>query len=105
MDAIERLEVAVLRTLMVEQHVRKYGPFGYRDAKSFRPKFAGDAHRRMVNDIDHETSRNREPFVPHFLAKYSSEPGLPLWMAAASRAKISAAAKARWAKIKAAKKS
>jgi abortive infection bacteriophage resistance protein len=82
MDAIERVEVAVLRTLMVEQHVRKYGPFGYRDVKNFRPEFAGDAHRRMVDDIDHETSRSREPFVPHFLTKYSSEPGLPLWMAA-----------------------
>jgi abortive infection bacteriophage resistance protein len=82
MDAVERVEIAVLRTLMVEQHARKYGPFGYRDEKSFRPEFAGNDHRRMLEDIDHETKRSREPFVGHFLAKYTSEPGLPLWMAA-----------------------
>lgn len=82
MDAVERVEVAVLRTLMVEQHSRRYGPFGYRDAKSFRPEFAGDDHRRMVEEIDREMDRSREPFVAHFQAQYSSEPGLPIWMAA-----------------------
>lgn len=82
MDAIERVEVAVLRTLMVEQHARKYGPFGYRDAKSFRPEFAGMDHQRMVDEVDQATSRSREPFVEHFRIKYHSEPGLPLWMAA-----------------------
>ena len=82
MDAVERVEVSVLRTQMVEQHARQYGPFGYRDAKCFRPEFGGNDHRRMVEDIDHETSRSREPFVGHFRTKYSSEPGLPLWMAA-----------------------
>jgi len=52
MDAIERVEVAVLRTLMVEQHARKYGPFGYRDAKNFRPEFTGPDHERMVGEFD-----------------------------------------------------
>ena len=82
MDAIERVEVAVLRTLMVEHHARKYGPFGYRDAKNFRPEFAGVAHQRMVDEIDQTASRSREPFVDHFRTKYYSETGLPLWMAA-----------------------
>ncbi len=78
MDGIERVEIAVLRTLMVEQHARKYGPFGYRDAKNFRPEFAGLDHQRMVDDLDTGDSRSREPFVDHFRAKYFSEPGLPL---------------------------
>ena len=82
MDAIERVEVAVLRTLMVEHHARKYGPFGYRDAKTFRPEFVGFEHQRMMDEIDQATSRSREPFVDKFRAKYFSEPGLPLWMAA-----------------------
>ena len=82
MDAIERVEVAVLRTSMVEQHSRKYGPFGYRDEKAFRPEFSGRDHQRMVDEIDQATSRSREVFVAHFQSKYSSEPGLPLWMAA-----------------------
>jgi abortive infection bacteriophage resistance protein len=51
MDAIERVEVAVLRTLMVEHHARKYGPFGYRDARNFHPEFAGLDHQRMVDEI------------------------------------------------------
>jgi len=82
MDAIERVEVAVLRTLMVEQHVRKYGPFGYRDARNFRPEFAGADHQRMADELDNAMKRSREPFVDHFRTKYFSEPGLPLWMAA-----------------------
>lgn len=82
MDAIERVEVAVLRTLMVEQHVGKYGPFGYRDARNFRPEFAGADHQRMVDELDDAMKRSREPFVDHFRTKYFSEPGLPLWMAA-----------------------
>ena len=82
MDAIERVEVAVLRTLMVEQHVRKYGPFGYRDARNFRPEFASADHQRMVDELDDAMKRSREPFVDYFRTKYFSEPGLPLWMAA-----------------------
>lgn len=82
MDAIERVEVAVLRTLMVEQHARKYGPFGYRDAGNFRPEFAGADHQRLVEEFDTAASRSREPVVERFRMKYSSEPGLPLWMAA-----------------------
>jgi abortive infection bacteriophage resistance protein len=81
MDAIERVEVAVLRTLMVEQHSRKYGPFGYRDEKTFRPEFSGKDHQRLLVEIDHATGRSRELFVDHFRTKYFSEPGLPLWMA------------------------
>src|SRR5258708_3846447 len=82
MDAIERVEIAVLRTLMVEHHARKYGPFGYRDAKNFRPEFAGFDHQRMVDEIDQATSGSRDPFVDQFRTKYYSEPGLPLWIAA-----------------------
>jgi abortive infection bacteriophage resistance protein len=81
MDAIERVEVAVLRTLMVEQHSRKYGPFGYRDGKAFRPEFSGKEHQRLVLEIDQAAGRSRELFVDHFRTKYFSEPGLPLWMA------------------------
>src|SRR5579859_2324346 len=82
MDGIERVEIAVLRTLMVEQHARKYGPFGYRNAKNFRPEFAGRDHQRMLEEFDTAASRSRERFVEHFRVKYFSEPGLPLWMAA-----------------------
>ena len=88
MDAVERVEVAVLRTRMVEHHARQYGPFGYREAASFRPEFAqpdafGIVPRdRMLDDIDRATGQSREAFVEHFRMKYTSEPALPLWMVA-----------------------
>jgi abortive infection bacteriophage resistance protein len=82
MDAIERVEVCVLRTLMVEHHAGKYGAFGYRDARNFRPEFAGLKHQRMVEEFDREANRSREPFVEQFRQKYPGEAGLPLWMAA-----------------------
>jgi hypothetical protein len=37
-----------ITNVMVEHHAREYGPFGYRDARNFRPEFAGLDHQRMV---------------------------------------------------------
>jgi abortive infection bacteriophage resistance protein len=82
MDAIERVGVAVLRTLMVKHHARKCGQFGYRDAKNFHAEFAGLDHQRIVDEIDQATRRSRGPFVDQFRAKYNSKQGLPLWMVA-----------------------
>ncbi len=82
MDAIERVEVCVLRTQMVEYHALKYGPFGYRERKNFRPDFSNDNFQWMLKDIDQSAKRSREVFVKDYFAKYTSEPGLPLWMAA-----------------------
>lgn len=88
MDAVERVEVAVLRTRMVEHHARQYGPFGYVHAAAFRPEFSqpdnyGVVPRdRMLDEIDRATGQSREAFVAHFRAKYTSERDLPLWMAA-----------------------
>ena len=48
MDATERVEIAVLRTLMVEQHARKYEPFGYRVAENVRREFGQWAKRRLA---------------------------------------------------------
>jgi abortive infection bacteriophage resistance protein len=36
----------------------------------------------MLKDIDQSAKRSREVFVKDYFAKYTSEPGLPLWMAA-----------------------
>ena len=81
MDAVERIEVAILRTQMVEYFTLKYGPFGYIDKTNFNPKFAADAHSRLLVDIRDATRHSKETFVNHFFSKYSNEFDLPLWMA------------------------
>lgn len=82
MDAIERVEIALLRTRMVEQFTVRYGPFGHRVWKNFRPDFKPAEHTKLLCDLDHAAERSREVFVDHFRGKYTSEPHLPLWMAA-----------------------
>lgn len=81
MDAVERIEVAILRTQMVEYFTLRYGPFGYLDKANFNPKFSTDNHRRLLDDIKASTNQSKETFVDHFFKKYNSENDLPLWMA------------------------
>jgi len=81
MDALERVEVAILRTRMVEQFTLLHGPFGYRNLKNFSPKFAKLDHKRLLNELDDSVKRSREEFVSRFQRKYTSEPNLPLWIA------------------------
>jgi WD40 repeat protein len=50
----------------------------------------------MVDEIDQATSRSREPFVDQFRAKYTSEPGLPLWMAAEVASRVTFSPDGRW---------
>jgi len=79
MDAIEHIEVAILRTRMVEQFTLLHGPFGYCSSSNFNPKLD---HVRLMNEIDSAMERSNEEFVQRFRRKYTSEPRLPLWMTA-----------------------
>ncbi len=79
MDAIERIEVAILRTRMVEQFTLLHGPFGYSQSANFNPKLD---HARLMSEIDEAVARSKEEFVRRFRHKYTSEPYLPLWMTA-----------------------
>ena len=81
MDAVERIEVTILRTLMVEQFALKYGAFGYLDKANFSPSFPNDEYTRLLAEIAATTKRSREVFVEHFFQKYTHESHLPLWMA------------------------
>jgi abortive infection bacteriophage resistance protein len=86
LDAIEWVEVAILRTRLVEQFTLLHGPFGYRDPANFKPEFSrpgyrGDiGHDKLMHEIEDSVDRSREVFVEHFRTKYTSEPHLPLWM-------------------------
>lgn len=82
MDAVERVEVALLRTRMVEQFSVRYGPFGHRVWNNFRPEFKPADHTKLMLDLDQAAARSQEVFIDHFRTKYTAEPHLPLWMAA-----------------------
>ncbi|MBX3036542.1 MAG: Abi family protein [Anaerolineales bacterium] len=80
MDAIEKVEVAFLRTRMVEQFSLLHGPFGYTEIKNFSPKFTPENHQRLLDDVNELVSRSKEEFVSRFQTKYYSESKLPLWI-------------------------
>lgn len=82
MDAVERVEVAVLRTRMVEQFTLLHGPFGYCDLKNFSPKLDQADYKRLLTEIDDSVNRSKEEFISRFQMKYTSETHLPLWMVA-----------------------
>ncbi|MDK1030169.1 MAG: Abi family protein [Anaerolineae bacterium] len=79
MDAIEHVEVAILRTRMVEQFTLQHGPFGYCEPENFNPRLD---HPRFMREIDNNIERSKEEFVQRFRSKYNNEPHLPLWMTA-----------------------
>ena len=79
MDAIERIEVACLRTRMVEYFTLHHGPFGYKKTTNFDPEFD---HGRLIYEINNNVDRSKEEFVLRYRRKYKEEEHLPLWMVA-----------------------
>lgn len=82
LDAIERIEVAIFRTQLVEANTLQFGPFGYVEQKNYNPKFSTDNLAKLLGDINQDENRSYEEFVKRYRAKYTSEPYLPLWMVA-----------------------
>ncbi len=81
MDAVEYVEVAILRTRMVEQCTLLYGPFGYCDINTYQLGFTQSDFSQLMYEVDEAVRRSSEEFVARFQGKYTSEPRLPLWMA------------------------
>lgn len=79
MDAIERVEVSV-KTQAANLFALKHGPFGYLDRANYAGMTVG-RHRKLLDTIRKEMGRSKEVFIQHYLAKYTSETDLPLWMA------------------------
>lgn len=78
-DAIERVEVAI-KTHLANELALKHGPFAHLD-RAHLPGLDHFRHRKLMEKIQQEEDRSREPFVKHFHTKYTSETNLPLWMA------------------------
>ncbi|MBE3143873.1 MAG: Abi family protein [Planctomycetes bacterium] len=81
MDAVEYVEVAILRTRMVEQCTLLHGPFGYCDINIYQSGFINSEFSQLMYEVDEAVRRSNEEFVERFQGKYTSEPRLPLWMA------------------------
>ncbi|MBT3192985.1 MAG: Abi family protein [Verrucomicrobia bacterium] len=79
MDAIERVEIA-MRTQLVNRHTMAHGPFGHIDRANL-PGMNAYVHQKFMDKIRQESDRSREDFVKHYVAKYTSETDLPLWVA------------------------
>lgn len=80
MDAIERIEVTIFRTRMVEAHTTRFGPFGYTDFKNYSPNFLKTDFDILLRDIVNDECRSHEEFIRCYRSKYFSEVNLPLWM-------------------------
>jgi abortive infection bacteriophage resistance protein len=81
MNAIERIEVAIFRTQLVEINTNLYGPFGYTDQKNYNPKFIAYDLQKLLDDISEDEDRSKEEFITRYRTKYDEESYLPLWMA------------------------
>jgi abortive infection bacteriophage resistance protein len=80
MDAIEHIEVGILRTRMVTQFTLAHGPFGYCDPKNFNPNFPPTDYSFLLKKIDQAVDLSKEEFITHYKSKYFDEPHLPLWI-------------------------
>ena len=81
MDAIERIEVAILRTQFVQAHVLRYGPFGYTDKKNYSPDLSSTEYSLLMSDVSGDETRSSEEFIKRYRTKYFEEDYLPFWMA------------------------
>ena len=87
MEAIERIEVAV-RTQLAYHHSLKWGPDAYATNRASLPRMTAGpstdrrSHAAFVQKLDAQFEQGRnQPFVTHFVAKYTSSLYLPIWMA------------------------
>lgn len=76
LSALEKIEVAV-RTQLTFHFSRKYGPFGYVDAKNFHPRFN---HDFWISKVNSEIVQSNDEFIKHFEREYFGYPVVPIWM-------------------------
>lgn len=80
MDAIDRIEISILRTLVVEKNACIFGPFGYVHKNNYNPKISHSTYKQILSDMLVDEKRSYEEFIKRYRSKYKSEKYLPLWM-------------------------
>jgi len=84
LSLLEEIEIAILRTKMVERFTREYGPFCYTDENCFSSNISSAIHYRIMDSIDQNLDRSDEEFIIRFRTKYTAEKYLPFWMVSES---------------------
>jgi len=80
--AIEVIDIAILRTQMVEEFSIQKGPFCYTIHNNYKKGYQLRDHQKIMDRISENVARSREEFVINFQNKYKSEIHLPFWMIA-----------------------
>jgi abortive infection bacteriophage resistance protein len=81
MDAIERIEVAV-RTQLAYHQAMAFGPFGYMERADAIPTKVKPTRSELLDWIQKDLARSREPFIAHFNKKYGADHAFPpIWVA------------------------
>lgn len=80
-SSIEIIDVAILRTMLVEKFTMKYGSFCYSFENSFN-RMSAFEHGRLLDEITANVDRSKEEFVSNYFSKYDEEKLLPFWMIA-----------------------
>ena len=83
MDAVGHIEVAILRTRMVEQFTLKYGAFGYTQKDNFGMHFDEENFIKMMKEMERLTKEKidkGDENVKDYFKKYTNETHLPLWI-------------------------
>lgn len=82
LDGIERIEVGVLRSQLVEYFAVKYGAFGFIRPQNFKDKnlYPQEFHSELVNFSSQLLVEAKDDFVLRYRKKYTSEQHLPIWM-------------------------
>ncbi len=82
MDSLEKIEVSIFRTRLVEEITTKNGCFGYAMKNSYNPKFTQSEFDYILLDIEADERRSKEEFISRYRSKYNEEKYLPFWMVA-----------------------
>lgn len=82
LSEIETIEIAILRTQLVQKFTELHGPFGYVNKACYSSSFSPEKFDALIDEINSAVGRSREQFVEHYQRTYTEEKYLPLWMTA-----------------------
>lgn len=81
LGAIERIEVGIYRTRMVEAFTLRFGTFGYCDYANYNPRYLPEKKfNELMKEIQEDQDRSKEEFIYRYHKKYDEESHLPMWM-------------------------
>jgi abortive infection bacteriophage resistance protein len=76
---IEKIDISILRTQLVEQFTTQFGAFCYTQRNNF-PKLNKNNHDKVMKNITKSVEKSHEHFVRRFHNKYFGEEYLPFWI-------------------------